>query len=235
VVGDFGIARAISRVRSDPQHGERSTTLTATGVSLGTPTYMSPEQASGDRPLDGRSDIYALGCVLFEMLAGQPPFTGPTAESVVRQHTLAPPPALSALRESVPSAVVSAIGRALAKSPGDRFQTALQFAAALEASGETADTTLSVWARALRRARKALIALTALTLMTAGVIAASSLWRGDPVPVIEQTTQLTHDPQLEVDDPSRPFLDNFATDDGQLYFTVSDFEGDLWMLSLRHE
>jgi len=123
VVADFGIAKAISAAG-----GEK---LTATGVTVGTPEYMSPEQAGGRGQLDGRSDIYALGCVLYEMLAGQPPFTGPTVESVVRQHLTATPPAVSAIRSAVPTRVTSAIQRSLAKAPADRYATASQFGQAL--------------------------------------------------------------------------------------------------------
>ncbi|MBI3981710.1 MAG: protein kinase, partial [Gemmatimonadetes bacterium] len=123
VVADFGIARAISVAG-----GEK---LTATGVAVGTPEYMSPEQASGRGELDGRSDVYGLGCVLYEMLAGQPPFMGRTVEAVLRQHMTAPAPAVTAIREGVPTPVTSAIQRALAKTPTDRFATALQFGEAI--------------------------------------------------------------------------------------------------------
>ena len=123
VVSDFGIARGISKAG-----GEK---LTATGVSVGTPIYMSPEQAAGGGQLDGRSDIYSLGCVLYEMLAGQPPFTGPTAESVLHQHLVADPPDITAIRGAVPAPVEAVIRRALAKAPADRFATAAQCAEAL--------------------------------------------------------------------------------------------------------
>ena len=122
VLADFGIARAMSGTPSGPR--------TATGTSVGTPAYMSPEQAAGERDIDGRSDIYALGCVLYEMLAGEPPFTGPTAESVIRQHLIAPAPLVSSLRASVPPAATAAIARALMKAPADRFETASEFAGA---------------------------------------------------------------------------------------------------------
>jgi len=125
VVSDFGIARAITAAA-----GAR---LTETGIAIGTPGYMSPEQASGREPVDGRSDLYSLGCVLYEMLAGEPPFTGPSAESIVRQHLSAPPPRVSAMRAAVTPAVEQAIARALAKTPADRFATAALFALALGA------------------------------------------------------------------------------------------------------
>src|SRR2546427_10562642 len=97
VVSDFGIARGISAAG-----GEK---LTATGVSVGTPIYMSPEQAAGRGPVDGRSDIYSLGCVLYEMLAGEPPFTGPTTESVRHQHFVAEPPRVTPMRGTAPAAI----------------------------------------------------------------------------------------------------------------------------------
>ena len=125
VVSDFGIARAI--------HAAGGAKLTETGVALGTPAYMSPEQASGGA-LDHRSDQYALGCVLYEMLAGQPPYVGPTAESVTYQHLSAPPPRVTQIRASVAEALERAIGRALAKAPADRFGSAAEFAAALAAA-----------------------------------------------------------------------------------------------------
>ena len=131
VVADFGIARAV-----DQSAGGN---LTATGAAVGTPAYMSPEQASGSRDLDGRSDVYSLGCVVYEMLAGQPPFTGPTAESVVYQHLAAAPPSISGMRPAVPASVAAALQRALAKTPADRFRTVALFAEALEGRVSAAD------------------------------------------------------------------------------------------------
>jgi serine/threonine-protein kinase len=123
VVADFGIARAMTAAGAEQ--------LTATGVAVGTPAYMSPEQAAGSKDLDGRSDLYSVGCVLYEMLAGVPPFTGPTAESVVRQHLLAEPPNITARRSGVPTAVAAALSRALSKTPADRFTEISMFADAL--------------------------------------------------------------------------------------------------------
>ena len=123
MVTDFGIARAI-----DAAGGPA---LTGTRVAVGTPEYMSPEQVAGGGELDGRSDVYGLGCVLYELLAGRPPFTGP-AETLGHQHMNLPPPPLADLRPGTPPALAAAIDRALAKAPGDRFQTAGQLADALE-------------------------------------------------------------------------------------------------------
>ncbi len=123
VVSDFGIARAITAAAGG--------NLTETGIAVGTPAYMSPEQAAGSRELDGRSDIYSLGCVLFEMLAGAPPYAGPTAQAIMARRLTEPVPSLHAVRETVPDAVEQAIGQALARVPADRFATAQQFAEAL--------------------------------------------------------------------------------------------------------
>lgn len=125
LLADFGVAQAL-----DAAGGER---LTETGITFGTPSYMSPEQASAERRLDGRSDIYSLGCVLFEMLAGDPPFTGRTAQAIIARRLSEPVPHLKALRD-VPDAVEAVVTKALARSPADRFDDASQFARALEAA-----------------------------------------------------------------------------------------------------
>lgn len=123
---DFGIARAI-------QHAQTGL-LTATGLALGTPHYMAPEQVSAERDVDGRVDMYALGCVLYEMLAGQPPFTGPTVQSVVAQHVAAPFPRVRHSRPDVAEALDVAIQRATAKAPADRFTSVGDFAVAVRAA-----------------------------------------------------------------------------------------------------
>jgi eukaryotic-like serine/threonine-protein kinase len=123
LVADFGVARAID--------AGRDTRLTDTGLALGTPTYMSPEQATASSTIDGRSDIYALGTVLFEMLAGEPPFSGPTAQSVVAKRFLEATPHVRTLRETVPEPVEQALLKSLEKLPADRFATGAEFAAAL--------------------------------------------------------------------------------------------------------
>jgi tetratricopeptide (TPR) repeat protein len=128
VVADFGIGRAISAAAADR--------LTETGLALGTPAYMSPEQAVGSQEVDARSDLYALGCVLYEMLAGHPPFLGATAQEVLARHALDPVPSLRTARDAVPEAVERSAMKALAKVPADRFPTVAQFAAALVTTPE---------------------------------------------------------------------------------------------------
>jgi serine/threonine-protein kinase len=123
VVADFGIAKAITEA------GEKQ--LTETGLGVGTPAYMSPEQMTGERALDGRSDLYSLGCVLYEMLVGEPPYTGPTVQVILARKSVEPVPRLKIARETVPDVVEQATRRALAKTPADRFATAEQFAEAL--------------------------------------------------------------------------------------------------------
>ncbi|HKW46961.1 MAG TPA: serine/threonine-protein kinase [Gemmatimonadaceae bacterium] len=125
VVTDFGIARAIERAAD-------ITTVTSTGLTLGTPTYMSPEQASADRDLDGRSDIYSLGCVLFEMLAGTPPFNGPTARAIIARHMTEPPPSIRIVRPDLPAGAAVLLERMLAKAPDARPATASALADAID-------------------------------------------------------------------------------------------------------
>ena len=129
VVADFGIARAI-----DAAGGEQ---LTMTGMAVGTPAYMSPEQSAGESNVDGRSDIYSLASVLYEMLAGEPPFTGQTAAAIIAKRLGAPTPEVRVIRQSVPESVDRALQKALQRASADRFGTAADFARALRAADVT--------------------------------------------------------------------------------------------------
>ncbi len=120
-MADFGIARAL-------RGGEQ---LTETGMAVGTPAYMSPEQAAGERELDARTDIYSLGTVIYEMLAGEPPFTGPTVQAIMARRLTIEAPSLRQLRPSVPEAADQAVRKSLAKVPADRFATAGELGRAL--------------------------------------------------------------------------------------------------------
>jgi serine/threonine protein kinase len=120
-VADFGLAKSLEAA---------SDSLTATGIALGTPAYMSPEQASGDR-VDRRTDIYALGCLLYEMIAGEPPFTGSSAQAVIAKRMAGPAPSVNVLRDNVPPNLEAAVARALSRTPADRFATAREFAGAI--------------------------------------------------------------------------------------------------------
>ena len=158
VVADFGIALAVQQAGG--------TRMTQTGMSLGTPQYMAPEQAMGERNVDARADIYALGAVTYEMLAGEPPFTGPTAQAIVARVMTERPRALRSVRDTVPEYVEAAVGTALEKLPADRFGSAAQFAAALDSSQATmlrsgARTVSAVPSRSLG-ARAAVIGVAAL-------------------------------------------------------------------------
>ncbi len=127
VVSDFGIARAIDAATVA---GSGAARLTDTGLAIGTPLYMSPEQVTGG-PVDGRTDIYALGCVLYEMLEGAPPFTGASPIAVLAQHSAAPVPPFTHRRAPVSPTLERAVAKALAKSPDDRFASAAEFRAAV--------------------------------------------------------------------------------------------------------
>ena len=166
VVADFGIARALSEA------GGQS--VTATGIAVGTPVYMSPEQGAGSRTLDGRSDVYSLGCVLYEMLAGRPPFIGETPQEILAHHALDPVPRLRKLRPEVPPDLEDVILHALAKRPSERLGTAAAFAAALAVPGTARPGALG---RRLRRAsrmtRLGLYAGIGLGVLLAGYVVAA--------------------------------------------------------------
>jgi eukaryotic-like serine/threonine-protein kinase len=131
MVADFGIARAMS---SDSQ------ALTQTGLAIGTPQYMSPEQAMGAVDIDGRTDIYALGAVLYEMIAGEPPFTGPTVQAILARSLTENPRPLDQTRTALPATVGSTVMRALAKAPADRYATGAEMVTALGAAEDQART-----------------------------------------------------------------------------------------------
>ncbi|HET9294419.1 MAG TPA: serine/threonine-protein kinase, partial [Gemmatimonadales bacterium] len=133
LVADFGIALAASRAGG--------TRMTETGMSLGTPHYMSPEQAMGEREITARSDVYALGCVLYEMLTGDPPFTGSTAQAIVARVVTETPRPMAPQRHTIPPYVEAAVLTALEKLPADRFATAAEFAEALANPGFAPRTT----------------------------------------------------------------------------------------------
>jgi len=163
VLTDFGVARAVAEVRS----GGR---LTDTGLALGTPGYMAPEQAMGSRQVDARSDVYALAVIGYEMFAGEPPFAGATAQAVVAAHLTATPRPLADLRPDVPPEVASAIARALAKDPEARLRSAAEFRDAIES------TRAAVVVR--RRSRRSLLVLGAGLVVVIGLALGAMLLRG---------------------------------------------------------
>ncbi len=182
LVADFGIAHAVGQAG-----GER---LTETGMAVGTAVYMSPEQASGERQLDGRADVYSLGCVLYEMLSGEAPYTGPSAQAIVAKRFSDPVPAVRRVRPAVPEGLEHAITKALALVPADRFATAADFVRALTAPAASATTSAAAVpagappATAVRSTRRALTLGLAAALGLA-VAAGGLLWQrsrqaGDP-------------------------------------------------------
>ena len=150
LVADFGLAKAL-----DASSAEK---LTETGLSMGTPAYMSPEQAAGGA-VDARSDLYALGCVVYEMLAGGPPFTGPTAQAILARHAVDRAPPLRTVRTTIPEPIEQAVERALAKVPSDRFDSAAEFAAALTAIAPPEPISRRRWPRIRRSTVLAALAL----------------------------------------------------------------------------
>jgi serine/threonine-protein kinase len=167
LVADFGIARAMG--------GEAS--ITKTGLAVGTPQYMSPEQATGAAGVDGRADLYAMGCVLYEMLVGEPPFTGPTPQAIITRSLVDRPRSLSATRATVTPALDAVVARTLAKNPADRYQTAEDLRHALTAtlsSPTPASTPIAVVATpGLRRRfswKAAVLALAASAVLVTGLV-----------------------------------------------------------------
>lgn len=159
IVADFGISRALTAAGT-----ERLTTI---GLAIGTPAYMSPEQSLGEDTLDGRSDLYSLGCVLYEMLAGEPPYSGPSAQSIIAKRLSAPIPAVTTVRPSVPPSVASTVGRLLAVTPADRPDSAEELIDALAVPVGPSAGILP--ATPPRRRRPAVIAALAVALTIVGI------------------------------------------------------------------
>jgi serine/threonine-protein kinase len=178
LVADFGVALAVTN--------STDRRMTETGLSLGTPQYMSPEQAMGERTIDGRSDIYSLSCVLYEMLAGEPPFTGPSSQAIVAKILTEAPPPVTGQRPATPPSVAQAIRRGLEKIPADRFATASDFVTALRAPvtlrPDTSDAHLApsgaVERKQVRRLRALAISSGIAALVAIGVAARGFLAPG---------------------------------------------------------
>jgi Tol biopolymer transport system component len=193
LVADFGIALAVQQAG-----GNR---MTQTGLSLGTPQYMAPEQATGERTVDHRADIYALGAVTYEMLAGEPPFTGPSAQAIIAKMLTEDPPILTAHRRTIPEHVEAAVLTALEKLPADRFASAGDFAAALTADGSRPLPRRRVkasMAAAPGPWRAVALAATALAAAAAGV--ALWTWKANPgaAPPVTRRAEFTISGQFEV-------------------------------------
>jgi serine/threonine-protein kinase len=191
MLADFGIALAVKEAG-----GAR---LTETGLSLGTPQYMSPEQATGDRQLTARSDIYSLAAVCYEMLAGESPVTGPNAQAMIAKLMTERPVGLRVVRDTVPESMDLAIQKALAKVPADRYASAGEFVHALETAKEVSPRRRFPWRTIMAvAAAVVVIVVSALALLRSGRTEADSL------PVIGRTSQMTRDAGLEVDPALSP-------------------------------
>jgi len=191
LVADFGIALAVTKIG-----GSR---LTETGLSLGTPAYMAPEQAMGERELTSRADVYALGCVLYEMLLGEPPFTGPTAQAVVAKVLTQRPGPIVTRRERVPAEVEQAVLTALEKLPADRFATAQQFIEALHGFDPAGRVLVRPGGRGGARRSVWQLAVGAVAL-AAGSFALGRLSGGGAPPILRfgRAVKVTYDPGLEI-------------------------------------
>ncbi len=214
MVADFGIAVAVQAAAGDR--------LTETGLSLGTPQYMSPEQATGDRELDARSDVYSLGAVLYEMLAGDPPHTGATVQAVISKVVTERPRPVGELRDTVPVHMEAALETALAKLPADRFSTAEEFATALERPGAEVVSArrravVAGTARARRAVQLGFLALTWAVLATA--VAVWALLRPPPAePVTRWAVSLPADHRLSTAFLERPVA--VSLDGSRLAYTA---------------
>jgi serine/threonine-protein kinase len=234
LVADFGIALAASRAGDSR--------MTETGMSLGTPHYMSPEQALGQREITARSDIYSLGAMTYEMLLGEPPFSGPTAQAIVAKVMTETPTPPSRHRETVPESVDDAVLTALAKLPADRFATAAEFAAALGGDGIPVRRSTRMRTEAPpapSKGRRAAVyggLALAAGLLLAGLVTVAARARTDPAraaaPVVRFALQ--PGPGVEVAYP----LGNIATyvalsPDGRQVVYAARHQGPGWVLDIR--
>jgi len=226
LVADFGIALAVSK-------SDGSTRMTETGMSLGTPHYMSPEQAMGERDLDARTDVYALGCVAYEMLVGEPPFSGPTAQAIIAKVMTATPEPISTFRKTVSPAIEDAIHAAIQRLPADRFSSTKEFGNALAAThATTATPTRAVRTGSDAAGRKASRSHPAVWVL--GLVALGSLglamrqWsvaRGaDPVPVIRFAVDIVDGMQVTAWNSQNPDL-AISPDGRTIAFCVFDAKG----------
>lgn len=215
LVADFGIALAVQSAG-----GQR---MTQTGLSLGTPSYMSPEQAMGERTIDARSDVYALGAMTYEMLAGEPPFTGPTVQAIVAKVMSTEPAAIASLRKAVPVNVAAAVLAALEKLPADRCESAKAFSEMLSNTSATfahpAATAPGLYATASSGSSRAVVA-GALVVAVVSLGLAAFAWQrasnGSPPPVVALALDLPN---------ARPELARFAVSGDGTRFAFTTDEG----------
>ena len=223
VVADFGIALAVSAAGG--------TRLTETGLSLGTPHYMSPEQAMGDRELDARSDVYSLGCMVYEMLVGEPPYTGPTAQAIVAKVITEEPRSMTLHRRTIPPHVEAAVQKSLQKLPADRFQTAAKFVEAM--TNPAFATTAKGAPAAAGRTRGVPTWVTAMLGATVVVFGALALW-GWLRPIAKPVTRVRVAlPEEESIQPAPTVRLAISPDGSRLVYTgPSDGGHQLWVREL---
>ncbi len=220
LVADFGIALAVQSAS-----GAR---MTQTGLSLGTPQYMSPEQAMGERTIDARSDIYALGAVTYEMLVGDAPFTGSSVQAIVARVLTEKPQAMVTVRDTVPRAVERAVLMALAKLPADRFASAREFADAL---GQQTDATTATRTPASRTGNGSRTALAAVAvgaaLLGAAAVAVMQRMRAPPRPPVAARFALATPPNVVFDNVFAPLA---ITPDGRTVVFRANVDGRIMLV-----
>ena len=172
--------------------------MTGTGMSVGTPTYMAPEQASGERHIDARADLYALGIVGYEMIAGQLPFSGPSAQAMLAAHLTTPPPSLTKTRPDVPAGVATAIAKALAKTPDERYRTAEEFRDALGSRRRRRRASRGGGSRSRRGSSCLLGGGAVVAMLKARTTLDDNLLAVAPFDVVDQDLKLWHEGMVDV-------------------------------------